>query len=79
MKLGKFDVHYATSTLARYATCPKEGHLNAVLRVFGSFKAFMKARIDVNILIPEVKGETIKHSWVEFCQGFENFPSHAPF
>ncbi len=33
--LGRFDVHYATSTLSRYATCAREGHLKETLRVFG--------------------------------------------
>jgi len=69
--LGRFDVQYATSTLARYSTCPKEGHLKAALRVFGYLKAYIKARIDVDVSIPEIQGEAIEHDWVEFYQGVE--------
>ena len=32
--LGRFDIAYATNTLARYSALPRKGHLEALLRVF---------------------------------------------
>ena len=43
--LGRFDVQYATNTLARYAAKPREGHLARVLRLFGYLKHNAKAKI----------------------------------
>ncbi len=37
--LGRFDVQYATSTLSRYSTCPKEGHLKAALGSQGMYQS----------------------------------------
>ncbi len=34
--LGRFEIHFAASTLARYSTFPREDHLKAALRVFGT-------------------------------------------
>ena len=36
--LGRFDVQYATSTLARYGMSPRKGHFDASLRVLGYLK-----------------------------------------
>ncbi len=77
--LGRFDVQYATSTLARYSSCPKEGHLKAALRVFGYLKAYVKARIDVDTSISEIQGEAVEHDWVEFYHGLEEeIPADMP-
>ena len=38
ISLGRFDVQYCTTTLARYNNGPREGHLKAVLRVLGYVK-----------------------------------------
>ena len=43
--LGRYDVMYAVSTLARYNAMPREGHLQAMLRVFGYLKGFSKAKL----------------------------------
>ena len=38
MELGCIDIAYATSTLSQYSANPQEGHIQAVLRVFGYLK-----------------------------------------
>ena len=43
--LGRFDVHYGVSTLGRYSFAPREGHLKAMLRLFGYLKHHMKRQI----------------------------------
>jgi hypothetical protein len=34
VRLGRFDIQYATNTLARYGTKPRVGHYERALRVF---------------------------------------------
>ena len=46
--LGRYDIQYATNTLARYGSCPKEGHLKGIIRVFGYLKHHRKHRIMLN-------------------------------
>ena len=40
--LGRFDVCHATHNLARYANVPREGHMEAMKRVFGYLKNYLK-------------------------------------
>ena len=46
--LGRFDVSYATSALSRFAMAPREGHLQAALRVLGYLKTFNKGRVIID-------------------------------
>ena len=34
--LGRFDVMYATQTMARFSAAPKQEHMKRMLRVFGT-------------------------------------------
>ena len=43
--LGRFDIHYATSTLSRYNMCPREGHFIAMKKLFGYLKGHVKGKI----------------------------------
>jgi hypothetical protein len=43
--LGRFDIQYATNTLARYASMPREGHMKSCLRIFCYLKYHTKGRI----------------------------------
>ena len=43
--LGRFDIAYAVSTMARYTALPKEGHLKAMTRLFGYLKHHAKGKI----------------------------------
>ena len=53
--LGRFDVAYATSTLARFLIQPREGHLKAIKRVFGYLKKFPAAQLLVDTKRHEAK------------------------
>jgi hypothetical protein len=43
--LGRIDVLYAISQFSRYNMAPREGHLKAMLRVFGYLKNHLRAKI----------------------------------
>jgi hypothetical protein len=46
--LGRFDIQYATQMLSRFSMAPREGHLDAMKRVFGYLKKFPKGKIIVD-------------------------------
>ena len=46
--LGRFDIVYAVNSLSRHNMAPRQGHLKAVMRIFGYLKKFWKARIIVD-------------------------------
>jgi len=70
--LGRFDVAYATNTLARFAMAPREGHYKQAQRIFGylSNPAFTKGRllIDPNEhnVRDDIRKESKKYDWTEF-------------
>ena len=77
--LGRFDVMYATVTMARFSQVPREGHLKAVLRVFGYLKGYAKAKITVDPTVPSIQGEVIQHNWSEFYpDATEELPEDMP-
>ena len=43
--LGRFDIMYATNTLARFNIAPREGHLIAAKRVLGYLKKYPQGRL----------------------------------
>ena len=78
--LGRFDIHYAVGTLARYSAIPREGHLRAMLRVFGYLKTYNKRRLVINTDQPDyTKLESVRHNWKEFYpDAKENIPDNCP-
>ena len=46
--LGRFDVMYATNTLARFSMQPRVGHLDRAFRVIGYLKRYPNGRLLVN-------------------------------
>ena len=36
--IGRFDIAHATSSMSRFSSCPRKGHLDRLLRIFGYLK-----------------------------------------
>ena len=77
--LGRFDIAYATSTLARYSTLPRKGHYKAAQRIFGYLRKFPhgKILIDVNQApVRDMVKVDIDQSWTElYPEAEEIIPS----
>ena len=79
--LGRFDIHFATSTFSRYNLAPREGHLDAMKRVFGYLKQYQKGRI---IIDPSYRDTsefptTDYDNWKEFySDAQEEMPHRMP-
>ena len=52
ISIGRFDIQYAVTTMARYSHAPRQGHLKAVLRIFGYLKKFHKAKVLIDPEMP---------------------------
>lgn len=80
--LGRYDIAYATSTLARYSAAPREGHFVAVQRIFGYLRSFPggKLIIDINTCPKRNLAKVTKHqSWSEFYpDAQEDVPHDMP-
>jgi hypothetical protein len=46
--LGRFDIQYATQMMSQFNMSPREGHLEAMKRVFGYLKKFPKGKLVVD-------------------------------
>ena len=67
--LGRFDIQYATSTMAQYSMAPRKGHLEAVKRIFGYLSEYYKARLPIDINDPGIRNEittSTDQEWMEF-------------
>ena len=78
--LGRFDIHYAVSTMGWYSQAPREGHLKAMLRVFGYLKHHMKRQIIYNVSKPDHSNVVLpKQNWKElYPDAVEELPADMP-
>jgi hypothetical protein len=78
--IGRFDIQYATITLARFAQLPREGHLKRCLRLFGYLKHNAKHRIKQDLEEPIYEGlNFIEHEWKEYYpEAMEEIPKDTP-
>ena len=78
--LGRFDICYATSTMAGFSFKPREGHMDRMLRIFGYLKHHDKEGIKFDTEIPDISDYEIeKHDWTEVYPGAcEEMPVNMP-
>ena len=60
--IGRFDIAHATSSLARFSSCPRKGHLERALRVFGYLKKYPNKRIVLDSRDPIITGGDLESS-----------------
>ena len=78
--LGRYDIQYATNTLARYASCPRINHYKNLLKLFGYLKHHKKYRIEVDVHKPCYDGlKFLEHDWKAKYPGCEDeIPDDMP-
>ena len=69
MALGRFDIAYATSTLARFSTAPRKGHYKEAQRIFSYLRKFPKGKLLIDTKDPPIR-KHVKYersdNWTEF-------------
>ena len=77
--LGRFDIAYAVSTLSRYCIAPRDGHFEAMERVFGYLSKFPEGKLVIDPTEPKIRSVanfSFGHSWSEFYpDACEDIPS----
>lgn len=54
--IGRLDVAFATMSLSRFSACPRQGHLDRAIKVFGYLKKRPNRRICVDSRDPSLQG-----------------------
>ena len=68
--LGRFDIQFALSSLARFNAAPREGHFLAMKRVFGCLKEFPNGQLMVDTSCPDhSRYQVTEADWQEFYPG----------
>ena len=81
IKLGRFDIQYATQALLQYSMAPREGHLNTMKQVFGYLKKYPKGKIVVDASYGDNSTFKINEfeNWKEFYpDAKEELPDDMP-
>ena len=82
LTLGRFDIAYSLSTLARYNNAPREGHFNAVIRVFEYLNTHKNGEIVIDTSEAPVRKTTSLSrgfNWSEFYPDVkEQIPEDMP-
>ena len=80
-----FNIAHTTSSLVRFDSCPKKGHLDRALRLFGNLKKYPNKRIVVDSRKPIVTGgDLICHSKIvedfkeEYPEAVEEIDYYLP-
>jgi hypothetical protein len=78
--IGRFDIQYATNTLARYAIMPREGHMKRCHRLFGYLKHHPNARLLFDPTAPDLSPFEFKtHDWTDLYPSSEEYtPDYIP-
>ncbi len=78
--LGRFDVHYAASTMGRYQPAPRDGHLQSLLKAFGYLKYHRKRKLIFDAGFHEVPVENkVETQWGElYPDAKEELPPDMP-
>ena len=54
--IGQFDIAFAVTSMSRFVACPRKGHLERTIRIFGYLKKNLDKRIQVDSRDPEHLG-----------------------
>jgi hypothetical protein len=79
--LGRWDVHYAAQTFARYSQAPRQGHIDALRRVFGYLKHFPKRSTIYDARMPTHRDDLVTKydGWKEmYPDAKEEMPPGMP-
>ena len=70
--IGRMDVTFAAASLSRFTACPRQGHLDRVLRVFGYLKKHRNRRIVIDSRDPILKGskDALRKDFTKEFQSF---------
>ena len=80
IELGRLDILLEVSLLSSYLACPREGHLEAAIHIFGYLKHHEKKKIAFDPGHPRINEKRFKkYDWTDFYRDArEAIPPNAP-
>ncbi|MGH7955112.1 MAG: Ty1/Copia family ribonuclease HI, partial [Gloeomargaritales cyanobacterium] len=80
VNLGRLDIIFALSSLNRFSSCPREGHMDRVLKIFGFLKKYPNRSICMSNFKQDFSHfAEVKTDWTqEYGDAKEELPSNAP-
>jgi hypothetical protein len=80
VEIGRLDILLEVSLLSAYLACPREGHLEAALHIFGYLKHFPKRKLAFDHGHPPINQKRFtKYDWTDFYRDAEEpIPPNAP-
>ena len=79
--LGRLDIFTAVMTMAKFRACPRIGHLDRVMRMYGYLRKYKHGAIRVRMEIPDMSQfPDSKYDWLYmvYCDVQEQIPHDAP-
>lgn len=72
---GRIDITYATSSLSRFSTSPREGHWTMAKRILGYLKKYPKKGLVINPATPKTSddADTQQDSYEDFGHQYKDF------
>ncbi|MGH7974607.1 MAG: hypothetical protein ACREBR_03710, partial [bacterium] len=80
VNLGRLDIIFALSSLNRFSSCPREGHLDRVFKIFGYLKKYPNRAICCNAFKQDFDSyEEVITNWTQdYRDAKEEIPNNAP-
>jgi len=79
VELGRLDILHEVSKLSSYNAMPREGHLQALYRIFCYLKSCPKSKILFNARQTEPKAQFTDYDWDDYYPDAEELlPHNAP-
>jgi hypothetical protein len=80
VELGCIDIHVQVAMLSSYLAQPREGHLDAVFRIFAYLKMHDRSKLVFDPSTPNIDAQRfIKYDWEDFYHGAkEAIPPNMP-
>ena len=81
-ELGRVDILHEVTLLSQYQACPREGHMEQVLRIFAYLKVVDKLKLYMDHQFPDFSRKLMKSSREEFQMMYrgakEELPARMP-
>ena len=66
--MGRFDIAYSVSMLARYSMAPREGHLENLKRMFGYLRGNSHGKLLIDASEPPISSLSFIQMKAKMCQ-----------
>jgi len=77
-ELGRVDILHEVALLSQYQACPREGHMEQLLRIFGFLKNNLKLSLFMNPELPNVNKEQVRSSREQFKVAYQDAVEPLP-